>query len=192
MSNPNEVSLISLMNLNAVSDFLRMWETTVDLNKNIRSLPHWRRPQLLTQRNLLQQRPIVFVCHSLGGLVVKKALSLSLISQRHAYRDISSATKGVVFMGTPHSNYEPMLTQMEAIITTDDDATLNPALYIGSMPLVSEVLLGFRNLRWIGPWFQIFSFYEEFNLPNQSQPVSKSRLVISARRTIGPSAYSTS
>ncbi|KAF8241285.1 hypothetical protein K440DRAFT_573639 [Wilcoxina mikolae CBS 423.85] len=45
--------------------------------------------------------PIVFVCHSLGGIVCKKALN---IAHEHArvHRDITQSTKGIVFMGTPH------------------------------------------------------------------------------------------
>ncbi|KAI0813459.1 hypothetical protein GGR55DRAFT_677101 [Xylaria sp. FL0064] len=51
-------------------------------------------------------RPIVFICHSLGGLVVKEAL-ISSASYDHSNRfpqlaQIYRSTVGVVFMGTPH------------------------------------------------------------------------------------------
>ncbi|KAI1350937.1 hypothetical protein F5Y01DRAFT_315219 [Xylaria sp. FL0043] len=51
-------------------------------------------------------RPIVFICHSLGGLVVKEAL-ISSASYDHSNRFpqlamIYRSTVGVVFMGTPH------------------------------------------------------------------------------------------
>jgi protein SERAC1 len=48
-------------------------------------------------------RPIVFVAHSLGGIVCKKAVLLS-----HGYPDsdpesgVFKCTKGIIFMGTPH------------------------------------------------------------------------------------------
>jgi hypothetical protein len=45
--------------------------------------------------------PLVFVAHSLGGIIVKDALSLSRFESGHLI-EISLATIGVVFMGTPH------------------------------------------------------------------------------------------
>lgn len=60
-----------------------------------------------------QTRPIVFVCHSLGGLVVKQALIVAN-SYKHNERHPTLAaifmhTAGVIFMGTPHrgSSKEP-------------------------------------------------------------------------------------
>jgi len=48
-------------------------------------------------------RPIVFVCHSLGGIVVKKALILAheRSSDTH-YRNILDNTKAIAFLGVPH------------------------------------------------------------------------------------------
>ncbi|KAH8898103.1 hypothetical protein GQ53DRAFT_636354 [Thozetella sp. PMI_491] len=47
-------------------------------------------------------RPIIFVAHSLGGIVCKKALLLSRTSRQNHLRSIFENTKGIVFMGTPH------------------------------------------------------------------------------------------
>lgn len=50
-----------------------------------------------------RQRPIVFVAHSLGGLVVKQAL---IEARKQTYepdlRDIYSSTHAIIFFGTPH------------------------------------------------------------------------------------------
>ena len=48
-------------------------------------------------------RPIVFVCHSLGGILVKKALILAdeRSSDAH-YRNILDYTKAIAFLGVPH------------------------------------------------------------------------------------------
>jgi hypothetical protein len=48
-------------------------------------------------------RPIVFVCHSLGGILVKKALILAheRSSDTH-YRTILDNTKAIAFLGVPH------------------------------------------------------------------------------------------
>ncbi|KAK0627946.1 hypothetical protein B0T14DRAFT_563709 [Immersiella caudata] len=48
-----------------------------------------------------RHRPLVFVAHSLGGIVVKKALVIAHEAQ-HVYGDVLRSTKGIVFMGTPH------------------------------------------------------------------------------------------
>lgn len=47
-----------------------------------------------------QDRGIVFICHSLGGLVVKKALITA--HEQPQYVLILEKIRGIVFMGTPH------------------------------------------------------------------------------------------
>ncbi|KAE9369693.1 hypothetical protein N431DRAFT_547106 [Stipitochalara longipes BDJ] len=48
-------------------------------------------------------RPIVFVCHSLGGILVKKALILAHERSSDAhYRNILDNTKAIAFLGVPH------------------------------------------------------------------------------------------
>ncbi|CZR51417.1 uncharacterized protein PAC_01293 [Phialocephala subalpina] len=51
-------------------------------------------------------RPIVFICHSLGGLVVKAALIESAAYNSHKRHptlgEIYASTIGVIFLGTPH------------------------------------------------------------------------------------------
>ena len=47
-------------------------------------------------------RPLIFVTHSLGGLVCKEAILLSRNNPDAHLRDIFDHTKGIIFMGTPH------------------------------------------------------------------------------------------
>ncbi|KAG2010685.1 hypothetical protein GB937_007654 [Aspergillus fischeri] len=50
-------------------------------------------------------RPIIFICHSLGGVIVKRALSYSASrkSPRSAHiQSIYTSTYGILFFGTPH------------------------------------------------------------------------------------------
>jgi len=49
------------------------------------------------------KRPLIFVAHSLGGLVVKKALLLLRNNSKEHLRQIFDYTKAIAFMGTPHS-----------------------------------------------------------------------------------------
>jgi hypothetical protein len=50
-----------------------------------------------------QDRPLFFVAHSLGGLVVEQALLVSLEPTEPRLRSITASTAGIIFMGTPHS-----------------------------------------------------------------------------------------
>ena len=60
------------------------------------------------RRHLSKMRPIIFVCHSLGGLVVKQALIRSSEyyhnqEPHHAMLgSVLKSTLGVIFLGTPH------------------------------------------------------------------------------------------
>ncbi|KAG8769230.1 hypothetical protein FRC20_004639 [Serendipita sp. 405] len=52
------------------------------------------------------KRPIIFLAHNLGGIILKKALNLCNIDSfesEHEYRDILVSTLAVLFFGTPHS-----------------------------------------------------------------------------------------
>lgn len=49
-------------------------------------------------------KPIVLICHSLGGIVVKKSIALAHdCSSNLDYRDISANTKAIAFLGVPHN-----------------------------------------------------------------------------------------
>ncbi|UPK91511.1 hypothetical protein LCI18_002446 [Fusarium solani-melongenae] len=47
-------------------------------------------------------RPLVFVAHSLGGLVCKETILLSRNNPEPHLRGIFDCTKGIIFLGTPH------------------------------------------------------------------------------------------
>lgn len=55
---------------------------------------------LESRRVANEQRPIIFVAHSLGGIVCKRALIMA--KENPAYHDIVSNTIGILFFGTPH------------------------------------------------------------------------------------------
>ncbi|KAI0097334.1 hypothetical protein GGR51DRAFT_566660 [Nemania sp. FL0031] len=50
--------------------------------------------------NAERGRDLIFVAHSYGGLVVKKALVLARLDSSKSY--ITEVTKGILFLGTPH------------------------------------------------------------------------------------------
>ncbi|KAI1347054.1 hypothetical protein F5Y01DRAFT_256713 [Xylaria sp. FL0043] len=66
----------------------------------VTSLTHYRKDELTSSN------PIIWVCHSLGGILVKRALLYSndlRTSQHEDYRSIYVCTYGIVFLGTPHT-----------------------------------------------------------------------------------------
>ncbi|MBL8260416.1 MAG: hypothetical protein JNM60_11455 [Candidatus Competibacteraceae bacterium] len=49
------------------------------------------------------RRPVVFVCHSLGGLLVKQMLRNASDFGNPAWKAIATQTRAIVFLSTPHS-----------------------------------------------------------------------------------------
>ena len=58
--------------------------------------------------------PVVFVAHSVGGLLVKHILQLARTSQNMEWRTILDQTTGVVFLATPH--FEHPLTSFMSMV----------------------------------------------------------------------------
>ena len=56
----------------------------------------------------LQCRPLIFVCHSMGGIVVKLALITARLDLNN-YGDIQQSTRGCLFLATPHRGSESVL-----------------------------------------------------------------------------------
>jgi hypothetical protein len=56
-----------------------------------------------------ESRPIIFVAHSLGGIVVKELLrrSAGCLGYQSHLKQISESTVGIMFFGTPHSGADP-------------------------------------------------------------------------------------
>ncbi|KAK0113553.1 hypothetical protein ONS96_014412 [Cadophora gregata f. sp. sojae] len=52
-----------------------------------------------------QRRPLIFICHSMGGIVVKKALNVCQIERR--YKHILLAVPSILFLSTPHGRSNP-------------------------------------------------------------------------------------
>ncbi|KAK0717518.1 hypothetical protein B0T26DRAFT_298556 [Lasiosphaeria miniovina] len=55
-----------------------------------------------SERELDPDRPLIFVAHSLGGIVVKEALAASSVSADSQQKNIVESLAATVFLGTPH------------------------------------------------------------------------------------------
>ncbi|KXJ90246.1 P-loop containing nucleoside triphosphate hydrolase protein, partial [Microdochium bolleyi] len=100
----------------------------------VTSLTHFRKDEL-SSRN-----PIIWVCHSLGGILTKRALLYSndLKSAQHEeYRSLYVSTYGMVFLGTPHSGSD--VAAWAAIIQAMSDAVV-PRSFFHSEPVLLKTL----------------------------------------------------
>lgn len=64
---------------------------------------------LYRRRTKTERRPIIFLAHSLGGIVVKSALihsNMAGVSHNEHLKAIKLSTYGVIFFGTPHQGTE--------------------------------------------------------------------------------------
>lgn len=52
-----------------------------------------------------KRRPLIFICHSMGGIIVKKALNVCQIEPRYGH--ILSTVPSILFLSTPHGGSDP-------------------------------------------------------------------------------------
>jgi surfactin synthase thioesterase subunit len=80
---------------------------TSDSNQGIRELAHTLLDGLANfrKRTQTQQRPLLFFCHSLGGVVLKEALVMSSKATGPEHKrqlEVMTMAYGLVFMGVPN------------------------------------------------------------------------------------------
>jgi len=69
-------------------------------NEGVYEQPNNLLVKLLVERDESPDRPLIFICHSLGGLIVKRAIVQAQQSQ--TYQQLGKSVRGLVFFGTPH------------------------------------------------------------------------------------------
>ena len=112
------------------------------------------------------RRPILFVAHSLGGIVVKAALNKSSATQGTRLMDIAPTTFGICFLGTPHrgsksASLGKIAYQTTVAVTRRPNLKLLQGLERNSVEL-EHIGDGFaQTLLKYGPGLQIYSFREE-------------------------------
>ncbi|KAI8666898.1 NACHT-sigma domain-containing protein [Fusarium sp. Ph1] len=137
---------------------------------------------LTTDRALsgASSRPLIFVVHSLGGLVLKAAILRSRNNPDRHLRGIFEHTKGIVFMGTPHkgswmADWAKMPASALGLIKSTSVTLLD--LLQRDNQLLESIQVEFwsmiRDLRESGRSLEIMCFYEELPLPVVGKVVSK-------------------
>ena len=125
-------------------------------------------------------RPLIFVTHSLGGLVFKEAILLSRNNPETHLQGLFDHTIGIAFMGTPHkgawmANWAKIPAaalglvkstnrSLLRILETDDQFLESVQIRFWSM---------IRELREAGRRLEVTCFFEELLMPGVGTVVSK-------------------
>lgn len=78
--------------------FYKSATNQMTISKHADALMH----NVASMRSECRGRPLIFVAHSLGGILVKGALIESGQRPRPEYADLLSSCRAIIFMGTPH------------------------------------------------------------------------------------------
>jgi protein SERAC1 len=91
-------------------------------------------------------RPIIFVAHSLGGLICEDAIFTCNNPTSSAQRDILDSVRGLIFLGTPHagSDFTMFATAVADIIRLSLVKTPNKSI-LQVLKRNSEVLANIEN-----------------------------------------------
>ncbi|TGO66355.1 hypothetical protein BOTNAR_0063g00370 [Botryotinia narcissicola] len=121
------------------------------------------------QINDAEHRPIIFICHSLGGIIVKRALVYSFSRTSKAVEHLHSvfvSTYGILFMGTPHNGSS--LTSLASMSRRMLDALLPSKVISTDGQLLDALNEGSETLQNITDMFiplmkqfRIYFFWEQ-------------------------------
>lgn len=105
------------------------------------------------------KRPIIFIAHSLGGIIVKQALAWAHREPR--YQTLKDHTLGIVFFGTPHrgsekANYGKTLANVATGVMHKPRSKLLNALQSNSDTLMRLT----SDFKFEAPNMEIMTFYE--------------------------------
>ncbi|OBT58021.1 hypothetical protein VE04_02531 [Pseudogymnoascus sp. 24MN13] len=116
------------------------------------------------RRRECRERPIIFIAHSLGGLVCEQALLYCGEGEKNLEK-VFRSTRGIIFMGTPHAgsdlaNWGYVLAALLSTVRNTNSAILDP------LRQKSDVLTAIQQqfqqcLRKPGVNIEIYCFFEE-------------------------------
>ncbi len=125
-------------------------------------------------------RPLIFVAHSLGGLVCKKAILLSRDHVEPRLRDIFEHVKGIAFLGTPHRGswlvgWAKIPASTIGLLKSTNESLLD--ILETDNQLLESIQVDFshmiRGLLARGRRLDVTCFFEELPMPVVGKVVSK-------------------
>lgn len=117
--------------------------------------------------------PILFVCHSLGGMIVKQALILAFRNQRQ--NRFLRAVAGLLCLGTPHSTSddEQVWQSITSLVPTGTFGKKQKSIGEEDLSLLSQCCLQFEQA---GVQFPILSVYETQDSKIRLSPTRTTKL----------------
>jgi pimeloyl-ACP methyl ester carboxylesterase len=97
---------------------------------------------LLESREVGKEKPVVFITHSLGGLLVKEMLRKATDNSVPEGQKLAAHTRGVVFLSTPHSGSDlaNFVDFLKVLLPSDSVRELKP-----NEPRLRELNTWYRN-----------------------------------------------
>ena len=107
-----------------------------------------------------RQRPIIFIAHSLGGIIVKQALVWAYMEPQ--YSNTLEHTLGVVFFGTPHRGSDKAGSYASVLAKTASAVLYKPSSkLLETLKTNSEKLMDLTSqFKFHIPKVRIITFYE--------------------------------
>ncbi|KAF8849681.1 hypothetical protein BDZ45DRAFT_227669 [Acephala macrosclerotiorum] len=144
-------------------------------------------------RDNTENRPIIFVCHSLGGLVCEDALVTADRRPETHLKSILELTRGILFLGTPHQGSN-LAKWAEMLATSIGFLKQTNAQIIEVLKSESEVLARVQDsfhtmikAKAAGGHkaIEITCFYEELPLPGVGTVVPKHSAILPGYISLG-------
>ena len=130
--------------------------------------------ELLRLKGIGTSKPVIFITHSLGGIVVKQMLRTASDGNDKRFRSFASKTRGVVFLSTPHtgSNLNSYLTNLAAIL--DIKETARPSDLLGQLKANAP------ELRDLNEWYRnhVRGLHVETRALYETEPTVLGRKVV--------------
>jgi hypothetical protein len=103
----------------------KLFKPQADLHTVLRGRAHDMIHQIseLREKDKTSTRPLVFIAHSLGGLLVKQGLIYSASATKPELRNVEILTGGIAFFGTPDDDIDPgsLATIIKKIMSLSSD-----------------------------------------------------------------------
>ena len=148
-----DVQIENLLSKTSKSSIFQHALTLLSDLTSLRSLP------------LDRTKPLIFIAHSLGGIVVKDALNISKTETTH-FCEILPATIGVLFLGTPHQGSKvaslgKIAFELSRILLQNPNTKILRALEIDS-EILERISRSFGQVLASGK-IKVHSFQEELD-----------------------------
>ncbi|EGU85540.1 hypothetical protein FOXB_03942 [Fusarium oxysporum f. sp. conglutinans Fo5176] len=111
--------------------------------------------------NIEKSRPLVFICHSVGGLLLQCALNKAFDNKGDtALNKIITATQGIIFLGTPHPTSELDISVSRIAAASETTGSI-----MVDTQFMGQELVRFASLSQYNPPWKVVHCYEELPLP---------------------------